>query len=112
MDHGNDGLSGVEPHSFDDRHAERTPVLARTVLQHPDRYVVEVTIRNVSSRGFMAECPEQVAIGSYVSLDIPGIGPVHAQVRWQLAGRMGGMFVDPLSLHPCEWQAIPAEEAA
>jgi len=41
--------------------------------------------------------------GAYVSLEIPGIGPVEAQVRWQIGVRMGGMFMDPISLSRCEW---------
>ena len=53
----------------------------------------------------MAECAEPVRIGSYVSLDVPGIGPVQAQVRWQIGVRMGGMFLDPISLARCEWTA-------
>ena len=40
-------------------------------------------------------------IGSYVSLDIPGIGPVEAQIRWQIGFKMGGMFLDPISLGRC-----------
>jgi hypothetical protein len=58
----------------------------------------------------MAECAQSVAIGSFVALDVPGIGPVHAQVRWQIGGRMGGMFLDPISLARCEWTATPADD--
>ena len=77
-------------------------------------YEVEVKVRNLSPCGFMAECAEPVRIGSYVSLDVPGIGPVHAQVRWQIGARMGGMFLDPISLGRCEWTAVkaPKNEAA
>jgi hypothetical protein len=50
-----------------------------------------------------------VRIGSHVSLEVPGVGPVRAQVRWQLGDRMGGMFLDPISLSRCEWTAEPAE---
>ena len=57
----------------------------------------------------MAECTEPVRIGSHVSLEVPGIGLVKAQVRWQLGGKMGGMFLDPISLSRCEWAAEPAE---
>jgi hypothetical protein len=66
-------------------------------------------VRNVSTGGFMAECPEPIRIGSYVALDVPGLGPVHAQIRWQIGGRMGGMFLDPISLDRCEWTAVKAE---
>ena len=77
-------------------------------LTPQDLYRVEVTVRNVSTAGFMAECAAPVRIGSYVSLDIPGIGPVEAQVRWQIGLRMGGMFLDPISLGRCEWTAEKA----
>jgi hypothetical protein len=60
----------------------------------------------------MAECGEAIAIGSNISLDVPGIGPVHAQVRWQIGGRMGGMFLDPISLAKCEWTGIKADPAS
>jgi len=72
-------------------------------------YQIEVKVRNVSTCGFMAECAAPVPIGSYVSLDVPGIGPVHAQVRWQIGVSMGGMFLDPISLNRCEWTAVKAE---
>ena len=83
-------------------------------LTPQDLYHVEVKVRNVSAAGFMAECAAPVRIGSYVSLDIPGIGPVEAQVRWQIGVRMGGMFLDPISLGRCEWTAekTTADEVA
>ena len=65
-------------------------------------------IRNRSSAGFMAECAEPVRIGSYVTLELPGIGTVDAQVRWQIGHRLGGMFLDPITLARCEWDAESA----
>jgi hypothetical protein len=97
-----------------DRRSERRSVETTTNMRHL-RYDVEVRVCDISRCGFMAECDDAVAIGSHVLLDVPGIGPVHAQVRWQLAGRMGGMFLDPISLTSCEWTAIRSdlsEEAA
>jgi hypothetical protein len=91
------------------RSSGRTPVAGRTQLRAQSWYSIEVRICDVSKTGFRAECPEAVRIGSYVSLDVPGIGPVNAQVRWQLGREMGGMFVDPISLHRCEWTAVPAD---
>ena len=90
---------------FTERQEARVPVQATARLSHPNLYSFEVRIRDVSPLGFMAECGEHVAIGSFVSLDVPGIGPVEAQVRWQLGGRMGGKFEDPVSLDCCEWTA-------
>ncbi|HEX8573541.1 MAG TPA: PilZ domain-containing protein [Allosphingosinicella sp.] len=100
-----DGRSG----QFKARKSGRTPVAGRTRLRAHNWYCIEVTVHDVSTSGFKAECPEAVRIGSYVSLDVPGVGPVNAQVRWQLGGKMGGMFVDPISLHRCEWTAVPAD---
>ncbi|HEX8364569.1 MAG TPA: PilZ domain-containing protein [Allosphingosinicella sp.] len=95
--------------AFQERRNPRVPVESSTELRH--RYPVVIQVRDVSTRGFMAECAESVEIGSNVSLDIPGIGSVHAQVRWQIGSRMGGMFLDPISLEHCEWTAIRAEAA-
>jgi hypothetical protein len=94
---------------FKDRRSDRIKVGEKASLRAQNWYNVEVTVCDVSACGFMAECAEPVRIGSYVSLDVPGIGPVHAQVRWQIGKRMGGMFLDPISLQRCEWVATPAE---
>jgi hypothetical protein len=97
---------------FVPRRSVRSDMGGPTELTPQNLYKIEVNVRNMSSCGFMAECAEPVRIGSYVSLDVPGIGPVHAQVRWQIGVRMGGMFLDPISLSRCEWNAVKAEEAA
>src|SRR5436305_1290117 len=81
-------------------------------LSPQNLYHVEVKVRNLSTAGFMAECAAPVRIGSYVSLDIPGIGPVQAQVRWQVGLKMGGMFLDPISLKSCDWTAEKAKAEA
>jgi hypothetical protein len=101
--------AGGSPAYYKQRRAARTNVQGAAELSQSGLYKVEVTIRDVSTCGFMAECPEPVRIGSHVSLEVPGIGPVRAQVRWQLGGRMGGMFLDPISLSRCEWTATPVD---
>ena len=97
------------PGHFRKRRAERTEVSAVAKVRSSARYSVEVRIRDVSQCGFMAECRDSLAIGSSITLDVPGIGPVRAQVRWQIGGRMGGMFRDPISLNRCEWTAVRTE---
>lgn len=94
---------------FKQRRGPRLEVDSPASLQAQNLYNIEVKIRDVSTLGFMAECNEAVRIGSYVSLDVPGIGGVHAQVRWQIGMRMGGMFLDPISLARCEWVAVRAD---
>jgi hypothetical protein len=93
------------------RRGRRHPVDESASLRSADLYIVEVKIRDLSTCGFKAECASPVLIGSYVSLDVPGIGPVQAQVRWQIGARMGGMFLDPISLTRCEWVAVKAGQA-
>ena len=112
MDRKRRGLSpvGTVGPSFRERDSERVAINRQTELRHV--YAIEVRVRDVSTRGFMAECQDPVAIGSAVSLDVPGIGAVHAQVRWQIGTRMGGLFLDPISLEQCEWTAIRAAPAA
>ena len=95
---------------FQRRRVERVAVGGGAAKLSPhDLYAVEVKVENLSSAGFMAECAAPVRIGSYVTLDVPGIGPVQAQVRWQIGLKMGGMFLDPVSLARCEWTAEKAE---
>lgn len=85
------------------RRASRLAVDEAARLSRSATYHVEVNVRNLSPCGFMAECAEAVGIGSYVMLDVPGLGRVQAQVRWQIGAKMGGRFTDPISLSRCEW---------
>lgn len=104
--------SDQELPGFQARRVERVAVKGAAANLNPSAlYSVEIKVRNLSPAGFMAECAEPVRIGSYVSLDVPGIGPVQAQVRWQIGARMGGMFLDPISLARCEWTAEKARAA-
>ena len=101
-----------QEHGYKSRRTARLEVSdVPASLSPQDLYAVEVKVRNVSTAGFMAECAAPVRIGSNVSLDIPGIGLVEAQVRWQIGTRMGGMFLDPISLGRCEWTAEKAKAA-
>lgn len=100
---------GEEVPGFRIRRVERLPLGGEPASLNPDHvYAIEVRVENVSSAGFMAECPEPVLIGSCVTLRVPGIGTVEAQVRWQIGRKMGGMFLDPISLARCEWTAEKA----
>jgi len=102
------GTDGSGP-DFKSRRGVRLGVEGEAELSPNKLYTIEVKVRDVSACGFMAECAEPVQIGSYVSLDVPGIGEVNAQVRWQIGVRMGGMFLDPISLAQCEWTATKAD---
>jgi hypothetical protein len=93
------------------RQSERTALNTKTRLTQQNWYTVEVTLCDLSSTGFRALCDDNVSIGSYVMLDVPGLGSVRAQVRWVVGGKMGGQFLDPIRLSRCEWSAIKTPAA-
>lgn len=88
----------------------------RTASLRPETwYDVEVRLRDLSTTGFLVETDDTIPIGSFVMIELPGIGAVHAQVRWQVGGRMGAMFLDPIDLSECEWTTVrisPPDQAA
>ena len=90
------------PH-YRPRRGPRVTLTEATRLRSQGSATLDVIVCDLSTSGFMAECLRPVLIGSYVSLDLPGIGPVNAQVRWQVGGKLGAKFLDPVSLHRCEW---------
>lgn len=106
-----DAPAEAQEPGYKQRRTPRVAIDHVASLQAQNWYNIEVTVRDLSTTGFMAECREPVRIGSYVSLDVPGIGAVHAQVRWQIGIRMGGMFLDPISLARCEWVGVKAGAA-
>jgi hypothetical protein len=95
-------VADEEAGDFQPRRNQRVTLNRRTQLRANDS-AVEILVCDLSTSGFLAECLRPVLIGSYVSLDLPGIGPVHAQVRWQVGTRLGAKFLDPISLHRCDW---------
>ncbi len=98
-------MNAEERERYQPRRGHRVVLTKTTRLRSKDQAMVEVIVCDLSTSGFMAECMRPVLIGSYVSVDLPGIGPVHAQVRWQVGGKLGGKFLDPISLHRCDWTA-------
>lgn len=55
-----------------------------------------ITLINLSSHGFMGECPAGVPLRSRVNLDLPGMSPLGGCVRWAVGRRVGGRFDTPL----------------
>ncbi len=50
-------------------------------------------VANISEGGFMAECDETPRPGEIVRVNLPGRGPVEAEVRWTMVGRFGAMVL-------------------
>jgi hypothetical protein len=68
---------------------------------------LEVRIIDFSETGFRAECGAAVRAGSYISLDVPGVGSVDAQVSWRRDDLLGARFLNPIDLERCGWAAAP-----
>lgn len=88
---------------FQPRRGGRMELCAPTQMRVSELGTVDIEVRDISISGFRADCAQPVMIGSYVSVDLPGIGPVHAQVRWRVGGRLGARFLDPVNLRRCTW---------
>ena len=58
---------------------------------------VEARVRNLSWRGFHAECSAPLPIGATIIVSAPGLGELPAQVRWALGNRIGAQFHGPLA---------------
>jgi hypothetical protein len=72
--------------------------LMRRAVTCIDDETVEVKLRNISSMGALAECPLPVAPGIVLTIDIVGVGPVRATVRWAQEGKFGVQFLDAFEL--------------
>jgi hypothetical protein len=88
-----------------ERAAERSCAEGRFTLragEHP----IEADILDISPLGLKGSCPVVLKIGSLIKVDIPGIGPVDAEVKWQLAARFGALFLQPVDLAGCAWDSV------
>lgn len=81
--------------AFTPRVVERSDVSIATRITVANRPRA-ITLINISSHGFMGECPAGVPLKSRVSLDLPGLGPLAGCVRWAVGRRVGGRFDTPL----------------
>jgi hypothetical protein len=81
-------------------------------LKPNDWSSIEVEVVNFSTDGFRARCEAVLRIGSYVSIQIPGIGSVQAKIVWNKAGEFGAKFVQPIDPRYCGWFGAEAPGAA
>ncbi|MEA3053483.1 MAG: hypothetical protein QOG72_2386 [Sphingomonadales bacterium] len=85
------------------RQSERLPLDAETRLRPNSWSSLQIRMLDLSVQGFRAQCEARVQPGSSVSLDVPGIGPVEAQVEWQRGDQFGARFYAPIELQRCQW---------
>jgi hypothetical protein len=91
------------------RGAERINAQGHFGLRAESFQTVEAEIRDISSLGLKGGCSEPLQIGSIIEVDIPGLGPVEAEVKWQLGSDFGAMFLEAVDLRRCEWAAVRAK---
>jgi hypothetical protein len=88
------------------RKPDRVRVLLNTKLRIPQQPDMEVAVRNISNKGFMAETDGAVPIGGDALLFLPGVGWTLASIRWSLGNRFGARFSDTLNMRQF-WRANP-----
>jgi hypothetical protein len=85
------------------RQSERLPLDAEARLRPNSWSSLQIRMLDLSTAGFRAECEARVQPGGSVSLDVPGIGAVEAQVEWQRGNQFGARFFAPIELESCQW---------
>jgi hypothetical protein len=85
------------------RRAERLALDESTRLKPNSWSSVEVRVIDLSPLGFRAHCEAKVQPGAPVTLEIPGLGPVEAQVEWQRGSEFGARFFMAIDLDCCAW---------
>lgn len=96
---------GSKPIRIDDqvRRAERVALDQSARLRPNSWSSLEIQMIDLSELGFRAACEARLQCGGSVTLDVPGVGPVDAQVEWQREGEFGARFFQPIALDGCEW---------
>ena len=79
-----------EPYQLAEQRAgERVPVFHRTRMLGPDGQALSLVIVDLSQKGLMARCDQDLAREARIQVNLPGIGMCYAVVRWSLGGRIG-----------------------
>ena len=90
------------------RLSDRVKVDAETRLRPNGWSSLEIRMLDLSENGFRAAAEARLPRGGCVSIDIPGLGAVDAQVEWQKDGQFGARFLSPIELGRCGWSMSDA----
>ena len=85
------------------RRSKRLTLDAETRLRPNSWSSLQIRMLDLSASGFRAQCEARVQPGGSVSLDVPGIGAVEAQVEWQRGDQFGARFFTPIEIRRCQW---------
>jgi hypothetical protein len=94
-----------------ERKAKRVPVDFEAGMREFGAIGGEVHIHNLSTHGFMTEADDLYPVGSYVWLNLPGVGRVNARIIWRDCFRYGCEFVTPLDTVQCATAIALGEQA-
>ena len=72
---------------------DRNDIEVEAVVLRNDGDAVRVKLTNVSDQGCRMESDQTFRIGELVSIALPAMGQVQAQVRWALPGSAGAQFI-------------------
>jgi hypothetical protein len=86
-----------------ERRTERVALDENTRLKPNSWSSLEIHMLDLSPLGFRASCEARLQPGGGVSLEIPGIGAVEAQVEWQKGNEFGAHFFNEIDLAQCDW---------
>ena len=86
-----------------ERRVDRVALDESTRLKPNSWSSLEIHMLDLSPLGFRASCEARLQPGGGVSLEIPGIGPVEAQVEWQKGNEFGAHFFTEIDLERCDW---------
>jgi hypothetical protein len=85
------------------RRAERKSLDESARLRPNSWSSVEIRMSDISELGFRAGCEARLQAGGLITLEVPGVGPMDAQVEWQRGGEFGARFLSPLPMDRCLW---------
>lgn len=89
--------AALEPDGFKSVREPRQRLMRRGIIMLGGKNT-EIRLRNISVAGALVECPESIAPGAKLTVDIVGVGPVVGSVRWSQAGRFGLQFDEPFDM--------------
>lgn len=82
------------------RQSERDEVFYRTRASAAGLGSFPVQVVNISASGFMARTETELPVGHPLTIRLPVVGEIKAEVRWALGGRIGCQFARMIDLAP------------
>src|SRR4051812_9824249 len=91
------------------RVAKRQPLKLTTSVRHGPFQQAELVIEDLSFTGFSGECNAALTPGTFVSVALPPIGLVRAQVVRVKGNRVAGEFVKAVDIRKCFAGITPSD---